>query len=434
MSAYSAAILALDPTEYYRLDETSGTTMVDSSGNGRNGTYPASGVTYGIPGAIENDTDTAISIAGSSTGVKGAAFTSSPTTYSVVFWFKVASLTGNTGTTVESSEYTVTFTNPTRVQSGLMALTFASNTELAMKIPTGSTQFAYTVPDTNWHQMAVVIVNNGPGSSVTFYADGVETASYTGIFGPNGSEQSSQQIVAGSNNFNGSLDEIAIFPFALSHTQITTLFNDGTSSIGTLTSSGAAHLVERATLTAAGAADIVKSSTMTANGAAAIRGLGSITASGAANITQHPPVGTLQAAGHATIHPVGFLTANGAATIVIPPIETGDLTANGAANILAPGTLTAGGGATIAQQPPVGTLQAEGAATIYVPPEGQLTADGAANIIATAMLTALGAATISSPVGVRHQRYTTAWAVQRITYARVPTPYDDPPWSQDGSS
>lgn len=48
-----AAILALSPVGYWKLDEPSGTTAVDSSGNGRDGTYVGSG--YTLQGATGGD-------------------------------------------------------------------------------------------------------------------------------------------------------------------------------------------------------------------------------------------------------------------------------------------------------------------------------------------------------------------------------------------
>jgi hypothetical protein len=49
----SAAILALSPLGYWKLDESSGTTATDSSGNSRNGTYTGSG--YTLQGATGGD-------------------------------------------------------------------------------------------------------------------------------------------------------------------------------------------------------------------------------------------------------------------------------------------------------------------------------------------------------------------------------------------
>jgi hypothetical protein len=64
-SAYSAAVLADSPLAYYRLGEASGTTMTDSSGNSRNGTYAGS-PTLGAPGLVTGDSDTAVTFNGTS--------------------------------------------------------------------------------------------------------------------------------------------------------------------------------------------------------------------------------------------------------------------------------------------------------------------------------------------------------------------------------
>src|ERR1700686_3470359 len=53
-SVYAQAVLTDTPTFYYRLDESSGTTMADSSGNAHNAPYQ-SGRTYGAPGALANE-------------------------------------------------------------------------------------------------------------------------------------------------------------------------------------------------------------------------------------------------------------------------------------------------------------------------------------------------------------------------------------------
>lgn len=60
MSAFSAAVLALTPQAYYRLGEAAGTVVADSSGNARNGTIvnPANTI-QGVPGLVVGDSDTA---------------------------------------------------------------------------------------------------------------------------------------------------------------------------------------------------------------------------------------------------------------------------------------------------------------------------------------------------------------------------------------
>ena len=57
--SYRASVLADHPVAYWRLDEETGTVMVDTSGNGNDGAY-AGAVTLGQPGALASDGDTAV--------------------------------------------------------------------------------------------------------------------------------------------------------------------------------------------------------------------------------------------------------------------------------------------------------------------------------------------------------------------------------------
>lgn len=56
---YEAQVLQFSPSAYYKLDETSGTTLVDSSGNGRDGTFTGS-PTLAQAGAITGETGTSV--------------------------------------------------------------------------------------------------------------------------------------------------------------------------------------------------------------------------------------------------------------------------------------------------------------------------------------------------------------------------------------
>lgn len=62
--SFAAEVLALDPLAYWRLGESSGTTAVDASGNGHDGTYEGS-PTLGVDGLIVGDPDTAVEFDGS---------------------------------------------------------------------------------------------------------------------------------------------------------------------------------------------------------------------------------------------------------------------------------------------------------------------------------------------------------------------------------
>lgn len=62
-SMYRAIVVADAPLAYFRLDEASGTTAMDSSGFGNHSPYSA-GFTFGAAGAIVHDPDTAVTLDG----------------------------------------------------------------------------------------------------------------------------------------------------------------------------------------------------------------------------------------------------------------------------------------------------------------------------------------------------------------------------------
>ena len=89
-AAYSSAVAALSPVAYYKLDETSGTAVADSSGNGFNATatqtissVSADGTTF--DGAIDFDGSSQIIDTGEKFG-----FITGTGVFSLVFWFKSA--------------------------------------------------------------------------------------------------------------------------------------------------------------------------------------------------------------------------------------------------------------------------------------------------------------------------------------------------------
>jgi Concanavalin A-like lectin/glucanases superfamily len=64
---YSGVVLAKRPVGYWRLGEAAGPTAADASGSGYDGTYHGN-PTFGQPGAIANDPDTAIGVNGPDSG------------------------------------------------------------------------------------------------------------------------------------------------------------------------------------------------------------------------------------------------------------------------------------------------------------------------------------------------------------------------------
>lgn len=92
--SYSAAVLADAPAGYWRMGETSGTTMTDATTNGNDGTYAGS-VKLGQPGAMAGDKSTAVEFDGHTAG---ANVPSSPslkvTQITIELWIKKISESG----------------------------------------------------------------------------------------------------------------------------------------------------------------------------------------------------------------------------------------------------------------------------------------------------------------------------------------------------
>jgi signal peptidase I len=97
--SYSSSVTALSPWLYWRLDETTGTTAADTSGNGRTGTYntSAAAFTRGIVGALTTDSpNLAVTLNGTTACVNTTSTTTmtAPTQLTEVVWFKTTTTNG----------------------------------------------------------------------------------------------------------------------------------------------------------------------------------------------------------------------------------------------------------------------------------------------------------------------------------------------------
>ena len=81
-AAYVAAVLADTPLAYYRLGESSGTTMNDGSGNARHGTYSGT-YTLGAAGLLPGDTDKAVDFTNGAGQVAYAAWMNASPSFTV---------------------------------------------------------------------------------------------------------------------------------------------------------------------------------------------------------------------------------------------------------------------------------------------------------------------------------------------------------------
>lgn len=193
---YSGAVLADSPALYYRLDEGSGPTAADSSGNGRNGTY-GSGLTFGISGALLTDTDSAV--AGSRSGtvvtVGASGLPSGGAARTFEAWFQTAE--GRFQDLVDYGDFDLALANGNQIF-------LRNSSDHSLNTP-------YSVIDNRWHYLAASY--DGAGT-LTIYLDGQQLGTIG--FSLNTSTSGSFLVGNGvSAPFNGGLDEVAMYPSAL---------------------------------------------------------------------------------------------------------------------------------------------------------------------------------------------------------------------------
>lgn len=219
--AYKNGVIADSPFAYYRLNEASGTTVTDFSNNARSAKYSTKGITYSAPTALTRDTaDKSITLNGSQGTITGSTATAGPQALSLEIWFKTTTTTG--GKLIGFNAGTATSTTADRVlyMTNTGKIMFGIDTATAKTI---QTPLSYN--DGKWH-MAVATLS---GMNASLYIDGALVSSGTTTSAPT---TASGYWVAGgvtftgwlnqptSSFFSGSLDEIAIYTYALTSAQI----------------------------------------------------------------------------------------------------------------------------------------------------------------------------------------------------------------------
>jgi Concanavalin A-like lectin/glucanases superfamily/Fibronectin type III domain/Hypothetical glycosyl hydrolase family 15 len=232
-SSYKSTVLGDGPASYYRLDETSGPTAADVSGNGRNGTYNGA-VSFGAAGATV-DGDTAISLPGSGTTNVSypAPGISAGASFSLECWVKLVNngagqaLFGNAGTST-LLKYITTGTGST------VAGKFGFNSA------TGDANTLYTnntYPEGHWYHL--VYTWDSASGTESIYVNGVLDRSRTSPpYTPNGSGVGAIGYYSASYPMplDGTVDEVAIYNKALSATRVQNHYNAGLAAATTPTS------------------------------------------------------------------------------------------------------------------------------------------------------------------------------------------------------
>ena len=218
--AYPALVKADGASNQWRLGETSGT-AADAVG-----TRPmtvGSGVSRGVSGALTGDTDTAYSFNGSTTAsLATQTATAAPNTFTAEAWFQTTSTLGGRILGFASSAAGTSSTYDRQIY-----LNGQGRVNFGVEFPKGKTTTERTVTssasfrDGKWHHVAASLSPAGmvlyvDGKQVGARTDTTVGQSYNGYF-----RVGSDRAMGGSNSFTGRIDEVALYPTALSAAQVT---------------------------------------------------------------------------------------------------------------------------------------------------------------------------------------------------------------------
>jgi hypothetical protein len=218
------------PLLYWRLGEASGTVAADASGNGRNGEYRGT-VSLGQPGAITADPDTAVRLQSNAfasefvTTASTTAFTN-PQTFSVELWFRTTTTTTTGGKLIGfGNSRTGTSSNYDR------HIYMTNDGRLIFGAWTGS---ATTITSTASYNDAAYhhVVGTMGAGGMALYVDGALVGtnpntiaqSYNGFWRAGGDNLNGWPSQPTTSYFNGTIDEVAVYPTALSATQVSDHF------------------------------------------------------------------------------------------------------------------------------------------------------------------------------------------------------------------
>src|SRR5258708_4771493 len=220
-STYASTVIGDGPSLYYRFDDSAGAGSnlgADSSGNGRDGTYSGS-LQQGKSGALANDPDTAMdsgNYSGQLQYLGGSGLPTGSSARTVEVWV-------NANRSGAVADYGTDSTN--------QRLAIYVNAAYSIFVNTGNNGGAsftprYNLTSNTWHQ---VTVTYDGATTMAAYFDGIQAADSPKTLGSplntaGGTLYLPNNIWDG-NGGHGGLDEFAMYPSALTATQVTNHFN-----------------------------------------------------------------------------------------------------------------------------------------------------------------------------------------------------------------
>ncbi len=231
LGSYAQRVLEDNPSYYWRLSEASGTSIRDWAST-NDGTAGA-GLTYGVPGAIVGDTNTAVDLNSAlNSRVLTADRQLATNHFTIETWVRAS--TGQRGRLVgfgDASSLTATSANDDRV------LYIDNNGRVIFGVYPSAYRTITSAAITNnqWRHVVATMGDNG----MRLYVDGVQVASrpnditagnYYGSWSIGSDTLTGWPARPSSDYFAGLLDEVAVYPFPLTASQVQQHYLLGTGS------------------------------------------------------------------------------------------------------------------------------------------------------------------------------------------------------------
>lgn len=231
-SAYHQTVKRDGPTNTWRLNEPAGPTGFDSTGADDLAALP--GVAFGTAGALSETGNTAVTLNGTTTGVlSDPTRVKRPNTFSTEAWIKTTTTVGGKiigfgnalNTLSDNVDRHVYMDNLGRIHFGA-----------APKGSRRTVNSAASYNDGAWHHVVATLGANG----MQLYVDGVRVAgrtdtttgqSFDGYWRIGGDNLTSWPSRPSSRYFQGAIDEVAIYPAALSAEAVKTHYDAATTGV-----------------------------------------------------------------------------------------------------------------------------------------------------------------------------------------------------------
>jgi RHS repeat-associated protein len=220
LNPYSGQAVSDGAQPYWRFGEPAASSTFASTVGNYSGTWTGS-PTLGAPGALNGDTNTADALtANTQVGtVPDASALSKTNNFSLELWVK--------RTKNAASQAVIGKPLTTTTKNENYAFWFDTSNKIRFEVGAGTKSATVTSAaalDTNWHH----IVGSFASGTLKIYVDGALSASATASFTTATANTNSLNIgLSGTSDYNGSLDELALYNTALTATQVTDHYNKG---------------------------------------------------------------------------------------------------------------------------------------------------------------------------------------------------------------